>query len=603
MTDQVAKDICTMVSTKTCTVSELKRTLSDKKATLSKIKDTTASFPNRINTIFYSEVAEGKVRSVLAKKIQEPVLTEREKAILAVIQAGQQSQIESAQTAFTQPKTTFCPFCFQVVDSDYKNSLLTSIKKVLNKDVDDHKIELTSIVFPTISCDYSAFSLIDAELVVSIQNTATECNGVIESYKERIKEKHSNTYIPIVDVNYDLHSLIKKLNILLESLEVKRLTFLESKMKKDRIIDEAVILNKLITNEALQEPYKEYLKSELEKKRANEEYVILKKSYDYIQDHLKELFAQKSNTQIAVDKINKALEYIFFKKERLEIEYRDSQYYLKSNGYDVRPCDVSLGERNAIALCYFFIEMFTEQEVKNMYQDELLVVIDDPVSSFDIENRVGIISYLRYQIARIIKGNSDSRVIVLTHDITTAFDLIKAATEICKSTANTKFSKFELSNGELQLFTKNRSEYKELLKAVYEYANGVSKINSISIGNMMRRVIEAFATFVYQKNSYEVSCDPAVLEVLGDKSNYFENLMCRLVLNGESHFEEHVCSLRDDGRLIDYMSNAEKVRTAKDILSFMYLLNKHHVKAYLKDVADAAATIQTWSNAIPINSL
>lgn len=602
VTEQLIKEICTLKPGDIGSVSDLKQKLSEKKATLSKIRDTTNDFTHCIKTVLYDGASEELLCTLLAKKIDEPILTRREQEILAVIQGGQQTQIENAGKSFSKPETVFCPYCFQAVDEDYKTGLLQSIRKVLHKDVDDHKNALAAIMFPYVNPDYSAFSELDAALVVKIQNAANKCVNVTSSYKELIKEKTSNTYTPVVEVNLDLNSAITALNTLIEMLETKRLEFIEAKGKRDQIIGEAIILNKLIAHESVQESYKEFLKSEEERKKAEEECAKLKKEHEEIHSHLHKLLKRKANTLLAVDKINKALEYIFFKKERLEIEQRDAQYFLKSNGHDVKPCDVSLGERNAIALCYFFIDMFAEQEIENMYRDEMLVVIDDPVSSFDIENRVGIISYLRYQTARVIKGNTNSRVIILTHDITTEFDLIKAASEICKQMVKTKFSKLELMNGELKLFIKNRSEYKELLKAVYNYANAGDEATGISIGNMMRRALEAFATFVYQKNSYEVSCDPAVLTVLANKSDYFENLMCRLVLNGESHFEEQVYSLRDDGNLIDYMSDAEKIRTAKDVLSFMYLLNKQHIEAYLKGVSGAVVTIQTWSDSVPINT-
>lgn len=62
---------------------------------------------------------------------------------------------------------------------------------------------------------------------------------------------------------------------------------------------------------------------------------------------------------------------------------------------------------------------------EDKYNDERLLVIDDPVSSFDNGNRLGIMSLLRYQYANIQKGNPNSRMLVLTHDLSSAFDLVK----------------------------------------------------------------------------------------------------------------------------------------------------------------------------------
>lgn len=135
-------------------------------------------------------------------------------------------------------------------------------------------------------------------------------------------------------------------------------------------------------------------------------------------EHLKALELQKSNVGLAIENINNALDYVFFSHGRLSIELKNDKYYLKSNGNDVKPKNVSLGERNIIALCYF-TQILANQDIEKLYQNEELVVIDDPISSFDFENKVGISSFLRYQTKNILVGNSKSKILFLTHDLLT----------------------------------------------------------------------------------------------------------------------------------------------------------------------------------------
>lgn len=71
------------------------------------------------------------------------------------------------------------------------------------------------------------------------------------------------------------------------------------------------------------------------------------------------------------------------------------RYVLYAYGQAVKPNNVSVGERNIIALCYFFAELIMNQEAKEGYSKKLILVIDDPVSSFDFENKVGIMSLLK----------------------------------------------------------------------------------------------------------------------------------------------------------------------------------------------------------------
>ena len=117
----------------------------------------------------------------------------------------------------------------------------------------------------------------------------------------------------------------------------------------------------------------------------------------------------------------------------------------------------------------------------------------------------------------------------------------------------------------------------------------------------MRRVLEAFSTFNYQKNIEKVSCDKNVLKALGKHSTYFENLMYRLVLHGESHYEEQVYSIHDGNNFYEFISETEKQKTAKNILCFMYLLNPYHVIAYLQEESNSINNVKSWMKDIPEN--
>ena len=101
---------------------------------------------------------------------------------------------------------------------------------------------------------------------------------------------------------------------------------------------------------------------------------------------------------------------------------------------------------------------------------------------------------------------------------------------------------------------------------------------------------------------YLDSCDKNILKVLGEHSVYFENLMYRLVLHGESHYEEQVNSMHDGNNFYEFISEEEKQKTARNILCFIHLLNPYHLVAYLKDEKDAISNIQKWVAAVPKNS-
>lgn len=165
-----------------------------------------------------------------------------------------------------------------------------------------------------------------------------------------------------------------------------------------------------------------------------------------------------------------------------------------------------------------------------------------------------------------------------------------------KNGKKVSFACQELKNKGLILFNPTkRNEYSEIFKMVYDYACGNSDDYSLVVGNLMRRLLEAFSTFVYKKGITEVSSNDTILKQIDDRNyiDYFKNLMYRLVLNGESHMQERTNSLEDIGYL-DFLSDNEKQRTAQEVICFIYLLNKQHVLAHLEGKKDVEENIKKW---------
>ncbi len=605
--DEVLFEICRLKPSDT--IENLKKFFEEKKELLDKISDVSLSFsPLPHDRIHIQDDLENIICGLLSRTIDKPVLTEREKLILAAIQGGQQQMVEASKDSFANESTTYCPYCYQSVQSQYKHELLESINRVLNKDVENHKLELAAISFPLIEDNYSQYHGLDSALVNEISSQKEKCLALIDAYKEKIKQKIGNTYNPILITPYGLKAEITTFNALLEKLKEEIAEFNNAISRRNKIIIELATINKEIAHVDVLDLYRSYTKQDKAKK--TQEQIVNKTYQDYQTESkiLRDLQLKKSNIGLAIANINSALEYVFFSKNRLSIELRNDKYYLKSKGKDVRPKNVSLGERNIVALCYFFTQMMSNQEISKLYQSEAFVVIDDPVSSFDFENRVGILSYIRYQVDCLIKGNQQSKILILTHDLTTAFDLRKAMDEVASSTKGiaqikkTSSILQELKNNQLILFVWERNEYEQLLKTIYKYANDEITDCDVTIGNVMRRALEAFSTFNYRKGIEDVSCDKNVLSILGDRSVYFNNLMYRLVLHGESHYAERVYSLRDDTNFYKFVSDEEKKRTAKDILCFMYLLNPAHIQAYLQTIPNAIENIKQWCAQVKDNS-
>lgn len=607
VTDDIVKEIGDLSVPET--KEQLQQKFDEKKALLDKGTDITTRYLAQISLIGFTDGFEQDICALLAKPVEKPVLTERESMILSMIKSGRQPFVEAAKNDFSNNAVTICPYCFQTVDDEYRRSLINSINKVLNKDVDEHKAELQAISFPEFVQDYSKFIDLDAGLVKEIHEQIKNCQIFIEKYKSAIQQKLNSIYSPVNIDPIFLENGIRQLNTLLIKLESKRKDFISAIQQREEIRKELLSINKKIAHLQIAQTYRDYKKQQLDKRTAELNLQNSRKQVENTLNHLKKLKQKKSNVGLAIENINNALDYVFFSKGRLSIELKNDKYYLKSNGKDVKPKNVSLGERNIIALCYFFTQILTNQDIERLYQDEELVVIDDPISSFDFENKVGISSFLRFQTNNILVGNSKSKILFLTHDLLTFFDLQKIADEMgilfgksCK-TVKSKF--FELYDKSIRVCAKKRktyNEYRQLLNMIFRYAmdetTGDTKDLDLIIGNAMRRSLEAFSTFIYGTGISEVSFNPKVIKSLGEYSSYFENLMYRLVLNGESHLQAHICGMHSDLNFYEFISEKEKRRTCKDILCFMYCLNPDHIGSHMPD---AVQEIQKWIEEIPSN--
>lgn len=571
---------------------------------LNKIKNGNTSSLSTIPTISYDEKFDENICNLLNTIIKEPKLTAREQKILEIAKNGRQKLVEDA---FKEMQATieFCPFCFQKIEDNYKNVLIEEIKHVLNKETDDYRALLNQFNIPDLPLfnQIETYKIIDENLISTFTQKIQICRDIRIKYQQAIEEKKEHIFSASQFNSLNYVNSIKELNNVISEInnKIKQINVLAAQasvLKRD-----ILTANKKIAYYEIKKAYDAYEKRKDEKRIKEAKLNDVIAELKLLEKNIKDLTAKKFNVNIAIEKINNLLRYIFYSNTRLLIEIDNQKYCLKSNGNPVSPKNISVGERNIIALCYFFIQLMENQSISNLYRQETFIVIDDPISSFDFENKVGVISFLRCQLFNILIGNPNSKCIILSHDLTTIFDLLKIKSDIQKentsaldiSKANNSPHYFLLENKDLKrLESKQISEYHDLLSRLYNFANGDNS-DEITIGNIMRRVMEIFATFNYRKGIEEVSYINEIKQKLGDKAQYFEHLMYRLVLHGDSHYEEQCKTMHDDGNFFRLISADEKRRTAKDILSFIYCLNDLHLKMYL-DVNNNQATtnINSW---------
>ena len=537
-------------------------------------------------------ISSQEILNMLNIHIEKPALTERDKIIISIAEGKYSKYINEVDTILADSELHVCPLCQRELSDSEKSDLQSRVRKFFNKSAEEYRERLYSIMNSINDVEPSLPSINNDAFVNQIGavfETVQVLNSHLANIRTQIGVKITNIY---ADTHFDFDvaefdKAISDYNKACDNLSVAIENYNNAIDEREALKDKLIEINNKIaflTNKGLFEAYFKALAVQ----RDNESKISkVEKQIEHCRSAILGLEQEKKQVRIALNFINQALHFIFYDKNRLVLVEGEGCYRLMSKGYEVKPKDVSLGERNIIGLCYFFASLFEGKNEDTKYTDEILAVIDDPISSFDFENRIGVISFLKWQLAKMYRGNSHSKALVLTHDIQVALDLLKTNEPII----NIQQKLMCLSDHKLQF--KNRkdiSEYKQLLHDIYEFAKlDVVPDNSFTIGNKMRKVLEAYFSFNYANGYTNEGCLDTVLKD-SDKKEYFKNTVLRLLLNGESHSEERVKAMNYNS---EFVSGTEKQRVAKDVLCLLYTIDSNHLKFVLKQ-QDVSRQIEKW---------
>lgn len=590
------------------TIEKTRETFDEKLEYYIQIKEKDKEIIDNFNYLKIEDGFEEIIIFLLKENFQKFSLSPREQKIYNLVTSGSQQRIEEIKNKFSDSNIKECPYCFQMIETEYREKLLEEISRVLNEEVEKHreKLEISKIKFLKFPTEELSSILVFDKELEEIEELTNDYNDIIKKYNEALDKKINNLYTIVEIENYGLKEKALKVNESLKKLKEKIKKYNEDVKNTNAIKNVLISLNKQIAYFEIKYFYENFEKQLKAKKNIEEniekiEITIKEKEKEKIH-----LLQKKKDVKIALDTINLKLKYIFFNENRFALKESEENYKLTSYGKPVSPDNISCGERNIIALCYFFAKINSNKEVLKLYKDKTLIVIDDPISSFDLENKIGIFSFIKSEILKICITNKESKIILLSHDLESIFNFKKSFQEIAdnKSEFHSVKKKFiclrELKENCIEDLNERRNEYKSLLGLIFSYANSDSNCPlelDWTIGNIMRRVLEAFSTFAFRTGIEGISCNEMILDSLPDSKYrvYFENLMYRLVLNGESHFEGTVKSAANVG-FFSAISREEKIRTARDILCFIQLLNPKHISSYFENTEPEI--IKKWTENI-----
>ncbi|WP_162846370.1 AAA family ATPase, partial [Staphylococcus gallinarum] len=430
---------------------------------------------------------------------------------------------------------------------------------------------------------------INEKLDISNQNNLNE---EIENYHHQTKiiidmlhDKKRKLYEEInlddevLGLKETISKIVSKIRLLTNNIDGYNKRF----RNQQKLIDEAIELNDNLAYFETSFQFNSYEEKRKSVDRLKGELNNLESEKQIVEDKINSLLTKMKKTDIALNEINSNLTQIFYDKNRLQLEHSENKYYVKSRGKTVQLKDLSVGEQNIIGLCYFFSIINKNKSTNDLFSDKLLVVLDDPISSFDRENKIGVYNLLSTYFKKIESGNSDSKIIVLTHDMEVFLNIEKILHNLPN---NNKTNAMILDREGLKRADKNlKHQYTKNINDIYDFACGKKDELEDVIGNVMRKVFEAFSTFNYKCGFDSILTDENIMKEIEDnrEREFFKNFMFRLVFHNESHMLDITKNITDLNHY-SYLSIEEKIYTAKMMIVLLYRLNQTHVTAYVNNL-------------------
>ena len=224
------------------------------------------------------------------------------------------------------------------------------------------------------------------------------------------------------------------------------------------------------------------------------------------QQEIQNLKQQKSLTKDFADYVSQILTDINISL-KVTLDTDNHNYIIKCSNEDVALTikDISEGEKNLLALLFFYYELFSDNNQKQIKTEIEFILVDDPISSMDDSNKFYIL-----ELMKNILEKSNQQVFILTHSWEDFCNLSygKKAWED-KTDKNgvetkSKYATFEIrkNNGKSELSKLNNIEkpYKYLFKEIYNFSQkhegqATTECEIYHYPNVIRRVFEEWYNF------------------------------------------------------------------------------------------------------------
>ena len=546
-----------------------------------------------------------QVNALLGKVVRPAALNPEEQAILddVYVVLASESFESKTQALLLHSDRAICPLCHQSVTPEHKHLRAERLQRFRNLQEDDFKDQVDAVIRGIRPLSETLPALPETQYQASLdqgRDAFAKLNSFIDDVLDKLEKKRSNPLSPLPACDKQaLATHISACQTAKVQLNTDVAAYNQSMQEKKQMLEQ---LKKDNVTLAVYENLPWILQYKRRKGRSEDlekQVVSINTRIADQQGIISQLQGKLDQVDDAREQINSYLGIIFGQKklrltnagkDKYKLELRKGDTYV-----DIPPKAVSSGERNALALAYFFACVMEKKGRDYKYDEPTLLVIDDPVSSFDAENKAGVISLLTRQCKKVLDGNKESKVLIFTHDVTTLRELcVQRSDFFDKDEDETKMYLWLTPARILKPVNCSRilenMEYDAELNTIFNFANADCPEDFDqydTIGNTIRRFAESYASRMFKCSWNSLFTSESRLECLPeDIQDSISTFAIRPILNSGSH------------GVVEEYEPSEVQRAARILLIYMSYASHEHLRSYLvgrsKNLSWRMETIEDW---------
>jgi len=308
---------------------------------------------------------------------------------------------------------TNCEFCGQILPKDRISDLnkhfsdeFEKLKAALAKGLvwlDENPVEFN---FPHNSLLYEEFKQLFEKAVNDFSEVTQELKSILAEWRKAIEQKQNNPFeIPEKSISNLSSELIEKFEtgfkIIINIIDQhnKKFEGLDKKVAEDKKTLELHYVSEEVRTY-------DFLTKKMKEEKLQKEFEAIIETIKKQKEKITELKKELSNELLGEEEFNRML-HKFLGRNDLSLETRQQGGYLIMRNKTHKADDnLSEGEQTAIGLVYFIAKL---KEDGNKIEDSI-VVIDDPISSFDSNHLFSAKSFIKANCEQV------KQLIILTHN-------------------------------------------------------------------------------------------------------------------------------------------------------------------------------------------